>query len=277
MTTPGNDPFSGTTTRDLLQHVISPKIVSDGSTGYAVKADLINVDGIYAKGIIRAGTSGSGDVQTTSGFTVVNTSATTEYAKLTKDVTGDACLLTSNIIKFGKIGITPVNTSINIGSGGGNNDVLTVGGTIKVSSTPTVGGTGQYILSNGSGTIRWAIGLQPAETGGNAGSDLKFYAYDDSGTFITAPISITRATGLVSTPNGFTGKSKGTATLVGGTVTVSNSNVTADSDILLTIKTIGGTGTGNAYVSAKVASTSFTITSVAGAGDTSTFNYIILN
>lgn len=50
MTTPGNDPFSGTTTRNLLQHVISPKIVSDGSTGYAVKADLINVDNIYIGG-----------------------------------------------------------------------------------------------------------------------------------------------------------------------------------------------------------------------------------
>ena len=49
MSTPGNDPFSGTTTRNLLQHLISPKIVSDGSGGYQVKTDLINIDHIYSK------------------------------------------------------------------------------------------------------------------------------------------------------------------------------------------------------------------------------------
>lgn len=48
MATPGNDPFSGTNTKTLLQHLISPKVVSDGSSGYAVKTDLINVDHIYS-------------------------------------------------------------------------------------------------------------------------------------------------------------------------------------------------------------------------------------
>lgn len=47
MTTPGNDPFSGTNTRNILQHIISPKIVSDGSSGYTVKTDLINIDNAY--------------------------------------------------------------------------------------------------------------------------------------------------------------------------------------------------------------------------------------
>lgn len=49
MSNAGNDPFSGTTTRNILQHLISPKIVSDGSGGYQVKTDLINVDHIYSK------------------------------------------------------------------------------------------------------------------------------------------------------------------------------------------------------------------------------------
>lgn len=44
MATPGNDPFSGTSTRNLLQHIISPKIISDGTGGYKVKTDLINID-----------------------------------------------------------------------------------------------------------------------------------------------------------------------------------------------------------------------------------------
>lgn len=53
----------------------------------------------------------------------------------------------------------------------------------------------------------------------------------------------------------------GRATLVGGTVTVSNTKVTANTNIMLTIQTPGGT-IGAPYISARVASTSFTITSV---------------
>jgi hypothetical protein len=49
MATGGNDPFSNTTTRNLIDHVISPKIVS-GPTGYNVKLDLINIDNAYLSG-----------------------------------------------------------------------------------------------------------------------------------------------------------------------------------------------------------------------------------
>ena len=203
-TGPGNDPFSGSNTQNIILHLVSPKIVNDGSGGYTVKTDLINIDNAYVNG--------------------------------------------------------RVNGAIIVA----NRDAL-------------VQGTNHYQLSTSSGSLRWGIGLQPAESGGNVGADLRFYAYDNNGGFLSNPFTITRSNGVVATPNGFYGKSKGTATLVAGTVTVNDSTITADSDILLTLKTIGGTGTGNAYVSAKVASTSFTITSVAGAGDTSTFNYIILN
>ena len=56
MATPGNDPFSGSNTRNLLQHVFSPKIVQ-GVTGasiggYDVRVDLINIDNIYTTGTI---------------------------------------------------------------------------------------------------------------------------------------------------------------------------------------------------------------------------------
>lgn len=49
---PGNDPFSGSSVQNLLQHTISPKIVTDGSGGYTVKTDLINVDNIYLSGSV---------------------------------------------------------------------------------------------------------------------------------------------------------------------------------------------------------------------------------
>lgn len=55
--TPGNDPFSGTNTKNILQHVLSPKIVDTGGGAYAVQLDLINIDNIYLSGLINPKTS----------------------------------------------------------------------------------------------------------------------------------------------------------------------------------------------------------------------------
>ena len=53
----GTDPFSGTNTRNLLQHVFVPKIVS-GAGSYEVKLDMVNVDTLYVTGDI-VGPTGS--------------------------------------------------------------------------------------------------------------------------------------------------------------------------------------------------------------------------
>jgi len=66
---------------------------------------------------------------------------------------------------------------------------------------------------------------------------------------------------------------QGTATLVAGTATVSDSSVTANSRIFLTVQAPGGT-VGTPYVSARSAGTSFTITSTSSS-DTSTVGYEI--
>lgn len=70
MATPGNDPFLGTNTKNLLQHLISPKVISDGSSGYAVKVDLINVDHIYSS------LKGTVTVNGANGVTVTNSEVT---------------------------------------------------------------------------------------------------------------------------------------------------------------------------------------------------------
>lgn len=45
------DPFANTTTvKNILQHVISPKIVKDGSSGYVTKTDLVNVHNLVFTG-----------------------------------------------------------------------------------------------------------------------------------------------------------------------------------------------------------------------------------
>lgn len=67
----------------------------------------------------------------------------------------------------------------------------------------------------------------------------------------------------------------GTATLVGGTVTVNTTAVATGSRIFLSINTSGGT-VGAVYVSARVNATSFTITSTSGA-DTSTVAWLIVD
>jgi hypothetical protein len=78
-------------------------------------------------------------------------------------------------------------------------------------------------------------------------------------------------TGLVVT-EGANAK-QGVATLVAGAVTVNNTSITANSRIFLTSQVDGGTP-GSVRVSARVAGTSFTITSSSGT-DTSTVAYII--
>jgi hypothetical protein len=65
----------------------------------------------------------------------------------------------------------------------------------------------------------------------------------------------------------------GVVTLVGGTATVANTSVTANSRIFLTSQTDGGTP-GFLRVSARSAGTSFTITSGSGT-DTSTVAWVI--
>lgn len=66
----------------------------------------------------------------------------------------------------------------------------------------------------------------------------------------------------------------GVATLVGGSAVVSNNTITANTRIFLTSQNVSGTP-GYIYVSARTASTSFTITS-ASALDTSTVAYLLM-
>lgn len=86
--------------------------------------------------------------------------------------------------------------------------------------------------------------------------------------------SLTLASNVVFTLQSGANQRAGNATLVGGTVTVNNGSVTANTIVMLTRKTSGGTiGTGVTYtVSAGI---SFTITSD-NVLDTSTFSYLLI-
>ena len=91
MATGGNDPFLGSNTRNLLQHVLSPKIVSDGNNGYATKLDMINIDNIYASGTIY-GTAGSVVGRTTK---TVIANGTTNVSVSDTSVTANSVVILS--------------------------------------------------------------------------------------------------------------------------------------------------------------------------------------
>ncbi len=58
-----SDPYAGTVTvRNILNHIISPKIVSDGNGGYVTKVDLVNIDSIVAGSVSVGGSAASSDL-----------------------------------------------------------------------------------------------------------------------------------------------------------------------------------------------------------------------
>lgn len=75
---------------------------------------------------------------------------------------------------------------------------------------------------------------------------------------------------VVESTNG----SMGVATLVNGAVTVSNTRVTANTRIFLSVQSPGGTPGSPLRISARVAGTSFTISTAAG--DTSTVAWLLV-
>jgi hypothetical protein len=75
-----SDPYSNTTTvKNILQHIIVPKIVNDGSNGYVTRTDLVNIDNIIFRGVssglateARPHTSQGGSFLTGTKETTVN-------------------------------------------------------------------------------------------------------------------------------------------------------------------------------------------------------------
>lgn len=122
---------------------------------------------------------------------------------------------------------------------------------------------------------RWKIDSNGKESWGpgNAGSDC-FHSRQAAGIMQYTSCSLDIATGgkgLQVSESG-TGPKQGTATLSGGTIVVSNVNVTSHSRILLTAQ--DNNTTGALRVSARTAGTSFTITS-SNSGDSGLVAYEI--
>ncbi len=162
----------------------------------------------------------------------------------------------------GTAGANGGNTNINAGNGGAGSSTGGTGGNVVIS-----GGTGGNSTTPGAGGY---IIFEPAATTSTAE---RFRITSAAVYASNAQIEAATAGYGFSIKSGSNCK-MGTATLAAGTVTVSNTSVTSNSLIYLTVQSAGGT-VGSPYISAKSTGTSFTITSTSGS-DTSTVAWMIM-
>jgi hypothetical protein len=74
-----------------------------------------------------------------------------------------------------------------------------IAGFVSVRGDAVPGGLGMFNITRPSGTPTWSMGLDGTPPSGTStGNDLTFYAYDNSGGFLGAPLLINRATGNVA-------------------------------------------------------------------------------
>lgn len=114
------------------------------------------------------------------------------------------------------LGFTPVNLA---------GDTMTGNLSISRSSVPTLNlnttsnSTQSIVTFSYNSLARWRMGkLNNTETGSNSGSDFNIGRYDDAGTFIDAPFTISRATGLTTVSNGLSVTGTVTATTFSGSL-----------------------------------------------------------
>jgi hypothetical protein len=118
----------------------------------------------------------------------------------------------------------------------------------------------------------------PATIGGGTGVTVSGITVVPAGATADFLVTYTAANTLTAVGYRITHPSTVDGTFVanGATaVVVANTNVTANSVIVFTMKTVGGTPAGAPFLSAVTAGTGFSVK--AAAGDTSTYNYLILN
>lgn len=139
---------------------------------------------------------------------------------------------------------------------------------IKGGSSNGFGGGSDITIQPGAAGSRG--GYFVVKTGGSATTAIQvddFQATSFTGNVIMA------AGKLLTVPSG-TNKRAGNLTLIGGTLTVSNTTVTANTIVMLTRKTSGGT-IGTAITYTLSAGVSFTVNSD-NILDTSTFSYVLI-
>jgi len=166
---------------------------------------------------------------------VMSTTAPTQggYLFWNRSGTGAISLINQRGLGSGGIEFGEVDTSGNVTQTitFGYTGNLTAFGNVFVGGSTSAGGSGTSLNISGAvstyrgvyfqttNSTRWQIQItNTAEGGGNAGSDFKIGRFSDTATYIDDPIVVSRATGLITLSQGFTG-TPNAPTAAGGTNT----------------------------------------------------------
>jgi hypothetical protein len=204
--------------------------------GTSVSLGSGNISGTITAGRVTYGTGAN---------TIGDEAAFTYNAASNLLTTDNAQVNTSLVVNSAASAVNVSANAISFGSNGGSVNVLASAGN---GNSITIGAATGAGSGNNGGDVR----LSPGSSGGGAGVN-----------------GFVKLLGPVSQfANGTTDAWFGRTALTGGTATINNVRITANTNIFLTIQIPGGT-VGSVYISARSVGTSFTITSTSGT-DTST-------
>lgn len=132
---------------------------------------------------------------------------------------------------------------------GGSGAFTSLSSTLGFALSNTVASGGRQINFQTTGSTRWIWwAANDAESGGNLGSTMQLLNYSDSGAFMGSPISVARATGVVSMSGGVAANLTGNVTgNVTGTLT---GNVNGGTGLFTTAGVSNGIFVGNTVASA---------------------------
>lgn len=271
-----NLPIQGSTITSTLQF-------QQSSNGGAYTTPLtVSTGGVLTtSSTIIANPPGS----TTAGFTSNGTTANANFTTIT---TGIGSSTTAKYL-FGAVGTTNYRTAIGAGA---TSTALTAGanyvGTLIPSApiTAATSSTNPWAVNlgvlpigtytSGTGTVTNSASLYIDGAAAFATNNYALYVNSGNTVLNNGNLSLGTAGNKINIATG-TNASVGRATLVGGTVTVNTTAVTANSEIFLTDRTTGAlTNVGTLTVGTVVAGTSFVINST-NILDTSNVSWFIIN
>ena len=251
----------------------SSSITTVSATGLAVTG-LISATGSISGASASIGATGSGTVMDVTGGT--GGVALQRWIRTGQNTVG--FLLSNGLIIQDETNVKRLLTVF----WNGSNPSITFG---SASASAPVGTTIRGEVATGSNIAGSFLNLQAGTGTGNASvssATISLQTPDTGSSGSSLQTQVTRMSvsssgvniGTSSDGTTFKRLEHGTAVLVGGTVTVADTTITANSRIILTSQVGGGTP-GWLRVSARSAGVSFTITSSSGT-DTSTVGYLII-
>lgn len=174
-------------------------------------------------------------------------------------------------VQGGTVPTMNMEFDMQVNTGGWNNFFnITPGVSTGVTLSPGSGGS-LTMTSGGSMNLTAGSGNALNLGGGGTGSIMSI-----GNTSISAIQTIsTTVIGKTFAVKSGTNAKAGTFTLVSGVATVSDTSIDANSVVMVTVKTVSGTRTGNPDI-VPTAGTGFVATELGGTSDNSTYNFVVL-